>query len=303
MMILFCADPLRPRQVDADFAAERDAAIEAGLQVALLDDEALRAQDIERALRQVPEGAGALCVYRGWMMPPARYALFHDALEARGWRPLTTPDAYRTAHWLPEAYPYMAHATAETRWIACASDALPWAQLDEALDSFGAGALIIKDYVKSQKHAWDEACYIPDASARDHARRVIERFVALQGELEGGLVMRAYVPLRATGVCPRSGLIWREEHRAFVLEGQVLLSAPHWGAGATQEVEAPPVAAMIDALRDLPARFFTMDIARAEDGAWIIVELGDGQVAGLPPGVDAGVLYEALARFAQASAG
>ena len=173
------------------------------------------------------------------------------------------------------------------------------AQIDAALDSFGASALIIKDYVKSQKHAWDEACYIPDASAREHARGVIERFVALQGELEGGLVMRAYVPLRATGVCPRSGLIWREEHRAFVLDGQVLLSAPHWGAGATQEVEAPPVATMLDALRGLPARFFTVDIARAEDGAWIIVELGDGQVAGLPPGVDASALYEALARFAQ----
>ena len=31
------------------------------------------------------------------------------------------------------------------------------------------------------------------------------------------------------------------------------------------------------------SRFFTMDIAKLKTGEWIIIELGDAQVAGLPP--------------------
>jgi hypothetical protein len=44
------------------------------------------------------------------------------------------------------------------------------------------------------------------------------------------------------------------------------------------------------------SRFFTMDLARRRDGEWVIIELGDGQVAGLPSGSDAEGIYEALAR-------
>jgi len=43
------------------------------------------------------------------------------------------------------------------------------------------------------------------------------------------------------------------------------------------------------------SRFFTMDVARrAVDGEWLVVELGDGQVAGLPDDVDVGAFYRAL---------
>jgi hypothetical protein len=44
------------------------------------------------------------------------------------------------------------------------------------------------------------------------------------------------------------------------------------------------------------SRFFTMDVARRLDGAWMIIELGDGQVAGLPEQADAGAFYRALAQ-------
>jgi hypothetical protein len=37
-----------------------------------------------------------------------------------------------------------------------------------------------------------------------------------------------------------------------------------------------------------------MDIAQKEDGDWIIVELGDGQVSGLHEGVDLQELYSKL---------
>ena len=43
-------------------------------------------------------------------------------------------------------------------------------------------------------------------------------------------------------------------------------------------------------------RFFTMDVANRVDGGWMIVELGDAQVAGLPERADVGAFYRALAQ-------
>jgi ATP-grasp domain-containing protein len=43
------------------------------------------------------------------------------------------------------------------------------------------------------------------------------------------------------------------------------------------------------------SRFFTMDVAKRVDGGWMIVELGDGQVAGLPVRADVGAFYRVLA--------
>ena len=37
-----------------------------------------------------------------------------------------------------------------------------------------------------------------------------------------------------------------------------------------------------------------MDIAKKKDGEWIIVELGDGQVAGLPENADKATFYKQL---------
>ena len=42
------------------------------------------------------------------------------------------------------------------------------------------------------------------------------------------------------------------------------------------------------------SRFFTMDVAQRRDGDWLIVELGDGQVAGLPDHADVDGFYKAL---------
>ncbi|MDJ0462379.1 ATP-grasp domain-containing protein [Streptomyces sp. H27-C3] len=40
----------------------------------------------------------------------------------------------------------------------------------------------------------------------------------------------------------------------------------------------------------------TTDLAPREDGRWRVVEVGDGQVSGLPAGADATLLFDALTR-------
>ena len=41
-----------------------------------------------------------------------------------------------------------------------------------------------------------------------------------------------------------------------------------------------------DSLDEGTSNFLTMDVAQKKDGNWIIMELGDGQVSGLPDNAD-----------------
>lgn len=42
------------------------------------------------------------------------------------------------------------------------------------------------------------------------------------------------------------------------------------------------------------SRLFTLDVARQQDGDWLIIEPGDGQVTGLPERADPRAFYRAL---------
>ncbi|MCU1395271.1 MAG: hypothetical protein JWM34_3699 [Ilumatobacteraceae bacterium] len=52
---------------------------------------------------------------------------------------------------------------------------------------------MIKDYVKSMKHYWHEAVYVPDVSDEVALRSIVDRFVELRGDdLVGGIVIRQF---------------------------------------------------------------------------------------------------------------
>jgi hypothetical protein len=117
--------------------------------------------------------------------------------------------------------------------------------------------------------------------------------------LQGGLVFRELLELEHVGQHPRSGMPLAREWRVFWLDREPVLVAPYW-----PEVrgDPPPVETFSAAAARVQSRFFTMDLARRATGDWVIVELGDGQVAGLPDGTDASGFFRAIAaRLAPAS--
>lgn len=71
------------------------------------------------------------------------------------------------------------------------------------------------------------------------------------------------------------------EFRRFWMDGQPMYWTKYWDEGDYGLLE-PPVGAFRKDAERVRSRFFTMDVAKVRDGAWMIVELGDGQVAGLP---------------------
>ncbi|HEY7156951.1 MAG TPA: ATP-grasp domain-containing protein [Gemmataceae bacterium] len=165
----------------------------------------------------------------------------------------------------------------------------------EMLRQFADAPPIVKDYLKSQKHAWEEACFIPVASDREAVGRVVRRFLELQGpDLAGGLVFREFVELEPVGRHPRSGMPLTLEYRLFFLDGRPLLCAEYWEEGDYRG-EGPPVERFVDLAAKVRSRFFTMDVARQRGGDWMVVELGDGQVAGMPERADVEAFYRQLA--------
>ncbi len=297
MRLIFCADPLDRRRVDSLYQREAEAARQAGLEYALLNVEALvDERDAIAATRLIaPAASPEICVYRGWMLRPPAYEQLYEALAARNIFLINTSLAYRHCHYLPESYPVIEGQTPRSIWLTL-RDGLSIEQIMDLLRPFGEQPLILKDFVKSRKHEWAEACYIPSAADRAAVERVVKRFLELQGpELNEGLVFREFVSFEPLASHAKSGMPLIKEIRLFFLDGTRLLTAPYWETGAYGDL-APPDDLFQEVARRVQSRFFTMDVARRLDGAWMIVELGDGQVAGLPEQADTSAFYRALAR-------
>jgi hypothetical protein len=296
MRIVFACDPMRARQVDPAYAAEAAAAAQSGFASSSIDLEALVERgDVQRAVRNVdPSAAGnELGIYRGWMMTPEQYALLYGGLAAKGIQLVNTPAAYRHCHHLPESYALIEGRTPQSVWLHGGPE-FDINAVMSALRPFGDRPLVLKDFVKSRKHEWAEACFIPSASDRSTVERVVRRFVELQGEsLAGGLVFREFVELEPVGLHPKSGMPLTREHRVFWLDAEPLLSFAYW-SDVGQTDEGPPLEQFRGVAARIQSRFFTMDVAKLTRGEWLIVELGDAQVAGLPEEEWAVPLYRKL---------
>ncbi len=294
MLVVMCSDPFETRRVDEDWAAERAVALARGLRVELVHWESVVAGEGDEAVRRVsarsePERA----LYRGWMLTPDQYRLLFEALRGRGVELITSPERYAWAHTLPGWYASFEGLTPRSRWLA-AGDPLDEAfALARELLASCPGGIVVKDYVKSRKHEWFEACFIPDADALE---RVIQTFVERQGEIVGGLVFREYVQLESLGPHPRSGMPMSVEFRMFRFEGRTIATMPYWPEQAI-EVELPDLrsVALERALASVGPGLVSVDLALSAAGSWIVIEVGDGQVSGLPRPADAEPFYAALA--------
>jgi hypothetical protein len=295
MKIIYCADPLQDRHPDQAFDAEVAAAETVGLTYHVINYEALvDDNDPARAVRRVPvQSSSQLGIMRGWMLKPTDYQHLYESLGDRGIQLINNPAAYRHCHYLPEWYPLVKGYTPTSVWLEEHGDT-SLDRLMALLHPLGPGPVIVKDFVKSRKHEWLEACYIPSAAEPGEVERVVRRFVELQGDdLNGGLVFRTFVEFQALTNHSRSGMPLTKEFRLFFLDGEPMFNAPYWEEGDYQNVQ-PPVEQFITVAQRIKSRFFTMDIAQRVDGDWMIIELGDGQVAGLPENADIPQFYRSL---------
>jgi len=287
---IFCSNPLEPRTAEPDFATEAAAARDAAFAVILVDhDELERYRRPKAALRKARFGGGGLAVYRGWMLRAEAYEDLCNALIEQGVHSLTSPQEYAACHHGPNSYAVLQPWTPKATWV-------PESKIDDAetlraaLAPFGSGAVILKDWVKSQAAGyWRGACFIPDASDAAAVDRVVSRFRELQGDsLTGGLYFKAYLDLQPAG-SPAY------EYRAFFVDGRIVGC---WPRSDGAKGLTPPPASLLEAVgAALPSPFASADFGIDGGGRWWLLEVGDGQVSSLPDGAAAPV-FAALATAA-----
>ncbi len=282
---IFCADPLNPRAVEPEYAAEAAMATAMGFTVVVLDHDLLDlSADKALGKAKFPEAGSA--VYRGWMMSCDAYKGLYKALGERGVTLLTSPIAYQTYHLAPPSTLTLGQWMPVMTWV----DEIAMEtheNIERALEPFADQPVILKDYVKSQAHYWDEACFIPRADDTVAALRVINRFRELQGSsLMGGLVFKQYIDL-----LPREA--HAHEYRAFFING---LTVGCWARDdASREMPAPPANLIAEVGQAINSPFVSVDFSQDCEGRWWLIEAGDGQVSSLPLGAMEDV-FAALAK-------
>ena len=269
---IFCSHPLNKKSVDEDYMEEYQAA---GLNhsCALFSYEDLEVGK----LSLYGEDIKGLTIYRGWMMSPNMYENFYNLLLERGIQLINTPKEYARYHLLPGWYKDFESSTPFSIWSESKNieDAL---RLTDGLE----GAFIIKDYVKSRKHEWYDACFIKDIRDKENTERVINNFINRQSSnLEGGVVLRKFESLKSIGNHKDSGMPISEEYRIFVFKGEILIADNYWNYSGELNITEDEYTLIESIISEIESSFITIDLARKTDGNLIIMEMGDGQVSGL----------------------
>ena len=212
-----------------------------------------------------------------------------SVLEEKGIVLINTPDEYRTYHLLPEWYSDFEEETAKSVWEEQGS-------LENALEMAKAleGAYIVKDYVKSRKHEWYDACYIKNIADKNNTSKVIGNFIERQGvSLVGGIVLRKFEHLMQIGFHEKSGMPLSEEYWVFIYAGRILNIQYYWTEKADVKITDEEKHWLEEIAHKVKSNFVTVDIARKANGSLVILEFGDGQVSGLQQ-MDAMDFYEAF---------
>ena len=301
MNILFCDNPFETKSaVDPDYQDEFNAVELSGFATLLFSYESLtNDNDAVFATRRIKHSDTLQSVmYRGWMLKPKQYALLYNALLEKNYQLLNDPTEYQNCHYFPDSYGFISAHTPKTFWLKVANQQVDFDSVFNIIAPFGEASLLIKDYVKSQKHYWDTACFIPSATDKDKVKSVVQKFVALQNtDLNEGLVIREFIELADLTIHSKSGMPLKQEYRLFFLNGYLLGCYNYWEEGEYSADEHPPLNVFTDIARKVESKFFTIDIAKTKGGEWIIIELGDGQVSGLPDKVDLLSFYNKVGQY------
>jgi len=294
MRIIFCDSGFSPKEIDYMYAEEYEKATHNSISTSLISFEELKRGNVESSIKRVRANENQeLGIYRGWMLKPNQYEMLYKSLLEKNIRLINNPTEYKFCHHFPDSYATIKDYTPISTFKEVKSK-FDIDDFENELAVFDDKPIVVKDYVKSQKHYWQEACFIPDASDREKVSTVVNKFIELQdSDFNKGLVFREFVELEKLTNHSKSGMPLTKEFRIFVKDNAIINVFKYWDEGDYEELE-PVLDEFIELLPKIGSNFFTMDIAKRKDGKWIIIELGDGQVAGLPDNANRDEFYKRL---------
>ena len=304
LYILFCESPLQKNQVDEDYNDEFIAARENGFKTLLFNFEDLISADrsSEATSRITTNDKLVKVIYRGWMLTPKQYSLLYSNLLIKNYILINTVDEYQNCHYLPNSLKYIESRTPKTVFEKFNYEN----SVDKLIAKskiFGGRSVIVKDYVKSEKHNWETACFVKDASNVDNLKLTIKNLINLRGKhLNEGIVIREFLELNNLIIHSKSGMPLTEEYRLFFLNKKLIGIYDYWEEG-DYKFSKPDTTEFEEIAKQIESNFFSMDIARLKSGELVIIELGDGQVAGLPDKTNRDEFYKQFMHLLLLTAG
>lgn len=263
--IIFPCNYFNKNQVDNDYETEFVQPCKFNFNIIFFDYDEFISNEIFNFYPDIPEKG--LCIYRGWMLKSEQYNKLYEFLKSKGLELINSPEQYKYCHEFPYSYPILKSFTPA---IITISDifAINWSIVKQTFDRF-----MVKDFVKSVKGN-DFPMYFDSSYSDSQLDDYIQRFLELRGTLyTGGIVFKKYVDL-----AKKNGKT--NEYRAFYLDDKLITLSQN---SNQDRLNNPISKSFVDCVPKLKSRFYTVDFAELENGEWIVIETGDGQVSGLSP--------------------
>lgn len=283
MNIIFPAQPGSHSVIDPFWEKEYNAAAENGLNISLLGGSHFGAElGIHNASKEDKS------IYRGWIIKPQTYL----EMSTLNVDLLNSYEDYMWSHDFPKWYAELSNKETPNSFVFLAEEIqeLGLEKIATLVSNrVGCRSLMIKDFLKSRKHEWFDACFIRDASDEDELVRIMSNFFKLQGrDFYGGLVFRDFLNLKKIGFHPKSRMPLPLEFRTFFINQKPFFTTPYWTNDAKypEEIEYPPTYWLNRIGAKIKSPFVALDIAQGEDDKWWVIEVNDGGSAGLPDHVD-----------------
>jgi hypothetical protein len=287
MNILFCNNVLCPNTVDEAFSDEYECAKINGFNTYLYN------HDEQSTINIRPIYEMETIIYRGWMLTHTQYEKLYNELFLKNYKLINDPIEYINCHYLPNSLQFINEHTPKTIFQRI-EDKESIDTLIKKSKTFSGKPVIIKDFVKSEKHYWNTACFVENSSDIERLRTTINNFMDLRGEfLNEGIVIREFIELNKLTDHSKSGMPLSEEYRLFFFRNKLLCTYNYWDEGNyfNKEIDTTPLE---EIAKNIDSNFFTMDIAKDKTGKIVIIELGDGQVSGIPEKEDRDEFYKKL---------
>lgn len=177
-----------------------------------------------------------------------------------------------------------------------------WFQLSDIPFSKRDKPLVLKGKTNSKKFQWKTHMF-----AENFQKAVIMSAELLNDAFIGpqGLIFRQYIPLETLEV-GINDIPMTNEWRLFFYKNQLISYAYYWGIledlSLIEKIKPDFLENGIDFAYNVAkevaefTNFFVLDIAKTEDGKWILVEVNDGQQSGLNGMIDPEELYSNLSK-------
>ena len=181
LYILFCESPIEANKVDEDFEDQFVSAKQNGFETLLFNFEDLTSADrfsiATKRIRQTDKIVNV--IYRGWMLTPKQYSILYNDLLSKNYKLINTREEYQNCHYLPDSLKFIENRTPKTVFEKFKNEK----NIDNLIEKskvFGKKSVILKDYVKSEKHDWETACFVADASNTDKFKQTINKLIELR---------------------------------------------------------------------------------------------------------------------------